>query len=99
MSVRRSLWLLGIPGRLRTAPQEFLFFALFFDLSRIAGIELLHLLDLIRRELAQMTDEMDERPAVLIGVVVLRAPRGHAGQTDAVLDDVVQLAIGHRLRR
>src|ERR1700687_4770958 len=44
-----------------------------------------------------MSDEVHQLPGVLIVLVTLFTPRWHARQADAVLDDVVQLAVSQTL--
>src|SRR6267143_3360959 len=50
------------------------------------------------RQLAQVADEENEFPAIVVLFFVRMAPGGHARETDAVLDDVADLAIGKILR-
>ena len=45
------------------------------------------------RQLLQAPNEVDQLPGVDV-VAAARAPRGHAGQADAVFDDPVELAVG-----
>src|ERR1700681_551175 len=46
-----------------------------------------------------MTDEADEAPAFLLAGCFTGTPGRHAGQADAVLDDVKQLMVLETLRR
>jgi len=50
------------------------------------------------RKLAQVADEENEFPAIVVLFFVRMAPGRHARETDAVLDDVADLAIGKILR-
>src|SRR6266513_727438 len=49
-------------------------------------------------KLAQVADEENEFPAIVVLFFVRMAPGRHARETDAVLDDVADLAIGKILR-
>ncbi len=48
--------------------------------------------------MAQVADEENEFPAIVVLFFVRMAPGRHARETDAVLDDVADLAIGKILR-
>src|SRR5262249_803637 len=82
----------------RTALHEFLFPLPLLHVRGAHRIHRLHLLDLGGRDFRQIADEVDELPRV--GVVASRriAPRRHARQANAVLDDCEQLAVGQILR-
>src|SRR5579859_4012959 len=41
----------------------------------------------------QLPDEEDKMPSIVV-VWAARSPCGHTGKTDAVLDDVINLAVG-----
>src|SRR5689334_1471641 len=81
---------------LRSSLQELLVFFLFFALVSADRIHPLHLFDLRGRDLRQMPYEMHEFPIVF--QVTLIAPRGHARQTNAILNDVKNFAVAELLR-
>src|SRR5690349_1783070 len=62
------------------------------------GIISLHVLQFLRRELGQVTDEMDEFPAVFVLLWLALAPSRHGGKADAVVNDEKQFTVGHGLR-
>src|SRR6266478_695399 len=53
---------------------------------------------LASRKLAQVADEQNESPAIVVLFFVRVAPGRHARKTDAILDDVADLAVGKILR-
>src|SRR5262249_4705411 len=67
------------------------------ELRRALRVERFHFLEMIRSELTELSDEMDELPRLHV-VVASVAPRRHPRQSDAVLDDPVDLAVGEALR-
>src|SRR5438105_7144508 len=67
----------------------------FISLLRRHWIHLLHVFELSGRNLRQMTNEVHQFPVVR--VVVLAAPRGHAGQPYAIPDDEEQFAVAEIL--
>src|ERR1700692_2977348 len=86
--------MLGVFMRL-VSIQKISFFLLFFEFIRALGIQRLHFPFFFRRQLRQVADEADELPRILLVVIGSAAPSGHAGHSNAVLDDEKQLAIGH----
>src|SRR5713226_5243892 len=71
--------------------QELFFLLLLLFLGRPFRIERFHLTFLRWRELGQMPYEQRQLPAVL--VFLLRAPRGHSGKPNAIVDHVVDLSV------
>src|SRR6267143_702281 len=53
---------------------------------------------LASRKLAQVADEQNESPAIVVLFYVRMAPGRHARKTDAVLDDIADLAVSKILR-
>src|SRR5258708_25872987 len=96
MRRRRRIWHRRRCRRCATM-QEFFVLSLFLDLVWRLWILPLHVLQLRRRQLAEMSNEAHELPTVLVVLIALFAPRRHAREADAVLDDVIQLAIGPAL--
>jgi hypothetical protein len=76
--------------------QKLLFFLLLLFLSGTLWIERLHLAFLDWRELGQVPYEHDELPAIV--VFPFRAPGRHTGKPNAIVDDVVDLAVREILR-
>src|SRR5437667_6908709 len=80
----------------RSSLQESLVLFLFLAFVGADRIHPFHLFDLGRRNLRQMPYEMHEFPIVFH--VVFIAPRGHARDPHAVLDDVKHFAVAEPLR-
>src|SRR5262245_26448438 len=68
------------------------------DLVRRFRIERLHFFDLFSSQLRQVSYEMHETPAVVASFLGPRAPAGHSGQANTVLDYVEQLMVVQLLR-
>src|SRR5258708_2928151 len=85
--------------RLVATLQELTFLFLLPHLGGTLPIQRLHLRDLVRRDLWEMADEMNESPRRQVVIARVFPPGGHAGQPHAVLDRVEDLAVGHVLRR
>src|SRR5436190_3411750 len=69
---------------------------LFIPLLRRLRIQPSHLFELSRRDLRQMSNEMDELPIVVR--IVPFTPRRHPGQPDAISNDVEQFSVAKILR-
>src|ERR1700730_3572311 len=61
------------------------------------GCDLLLLNDFLGRRLAKIANEQDQLPTGIVGLVVGIAPCRHAGEANAVADDVVELTVGKSL--
>ena len=75
--------------------QEFFFFLFLSAFGRALRVVLLHVLLFLSGQLRQVTNEEDQPPTVfVVGAFACLAPSWHSSQADAVLDDVVELAVG-----
>src|SRR5687768_12459448 len=94
MFVRRyRCWLWVFP---RQKPPRLFFFS---PLLRTFRIQSLHAADFIVGKLRQPSNEMHEAPARVLAFGRAGPPCGHAGQSDAILDDREQLTIRELLGR
>src|SRR6266853_1324064 len=66
---------------------------------RALRVETFHLQLLLARELREVADEGDQVPGRALALLASVTPGRHAGEPNAVLDDVEQLAVGELLRR
>ena len=67
-----------------------------YSVTLLERIQRLHPVDLVRRDPRQVADETHELPHLLVPgrIRLAGAKRRHAGEADAVLDDVEDLAVG-----
>src|SRR5262249_18239944 len=93
-----SVWMRSVRTLGRLAREEALDLLLLLDVPLRARIQRLHLGALGVAQARKVTDEVDQLPGGLRVVGPLLAPRRHAGEAHAVLDDVEELAVGERLR-
>src|SRR6185503_3952304 len=77
----------------RCSVQEFLLFLLFFTVSIAFRIRTLHAVKFVRGQAGQVADEDHQLPAVLVVVIAGLTPCRHARPANAVVDDVIKLAI------
>src|SRR5207249_1783502 len=74
------------------------FFVFLRGFPRASWVQAVHLLNFLPCDMRQMADEVDERPGLTILFRCICSPGWHPRETDPVLDDVEDLAVGERLR-
>lgn len=70
----------------------------FLQVFPCLGIEHLHLVEFVRRQLWEMANEMDQLPTVRVLRWVTLSPGWHRGEADTVVNDPEDLTVRHRLR-
>ena len=87
-------WLTGLTAWFSSV-QKLFFFLFLLEFFWAFRIKSFHLVLLFRSQLWKMPDEQDQFPAIF--VLFVRAPRWHAGEPDAIVDGVIELAIAESL--
>ena len=70
---------------------------MFFQVIPCLRVERLHLVELIRRQLWEMANDVDQLPTVLVLRWVTLSPGRHRSEANAMVNDPENLTIRHRL--